>query len=309
MQGIPQKIDQLFELLANKSDDSERMDLTGNENDKDNESEDPISALIQRSKESSDMDTDSLKEILNQTVQQDDFDPPINEYVAKSINDLYSTAVSAKNSKEGMKSKLRIPENCQSLGVPKVNPEIWSLLPSNLRQKDFSLQQFHQTLSTASVSVAKIADVLFTTKDQISQPLREFLLSSTMEAAAVLAQASEEMNKKRKNEIKPALNKEFIGICANSTTKGGLLFGDNFPELLRSSKATSQVVKNVVRIGSGQKRFHPYGRFSQTQSALNWRAPPHQARGGFNRPTYRRASWNANRRGKFPTPNYQPVQK
>ncbi len=288
--------------------DGDGIDMAGNAGDQDYESNDPISALIQRSKDSMEIDTDSLKEILNQTLQQDQFDPPINEHVAKSINDLYFAPNNAKVSKDTLKTKFKIPENCQVLAVPKVNPEIWSLLPSNLRQKDFALQQFQQTMSTASVAVAKIADALFTTKDQISQSLREYLLSSTMEAATVLAQAAEEMNKKRKNKIRPALNTEFTGICANSTTKGGLLFGDNFPELLRSSKASSQVVKNVVRAGP-QKRFHPYGRYPQSQNTLNWRAPPHQARGGFNRGPYRRSSWNLNRRGRFPTPNYQPTPK
>lgn len=113
----------------------------------------------------------------------------------------------------------------------------------------------------------------------------------------MLVQLSEDMDKKRKIEMKPVLNREYSSICSTSKTDGGLLFGENILEQLKASKSSSQLVRTVSSSrGTGSRtmnRFSPYQRPS-----LNYQGPP-------QREAYRQT----NNRQRFRRPGYQQNQR
>ena len=101
-----------------------------------------------------------LMDILNQTEPIVEIGPDMQNDVANSIKRLFTNKMT-KTSVDKFKEIYKLPGNCKLMGVPKVNQEIWPLLPPRIRQSDFSLQQQHQTISMTSVIIAKMAERLF----------------------------------------------------------------------------------------------------------------------------------------------------
>ena len=125
-----------------------------------------------------------------------------------------------------------------------------------------------------------MANVLF----RIPKSLKEELLKMSLEAASVLGNLMQDFNQKRKLEVKPFLNKDFVGICNEGNSSAEWLFGDNISEQLKNSKATANVVRSTLKSqGRGAVRFNPYQRQNQNnfRGNLNWRAP--WGRGAYNR--------------------------
>lgn len=218
--------------------------------------------------------------------------------VAESINELYSGEAN-RSMTEKLREYYKIPGNCKAIGVPKVNQEIWPLLPSRVRQRDYNLQQNHQFISVAAVGLARISELLFTTNDKIAPDLRTKLLKMSMEASTALSYAADEMNRRRKQEIKPSLNNEFAGICSAKSAEG-FLFGANLPDQLKISKSTAQIMRSsVVKPSFQRQRYQPYRRESPN---LNYQGPSPRMRGassrGFQSRPFRQFS-----RGRFPRSN------
>jgi hypothetical protein len=105
-----------------------------------------------------------LIDILNLTQPVQELGPDLQNDVALSINRLYSQKVS-KETLDNLKVKYKIPNNCKWMGVPKINSEIWPLLPQRNRQNDYNQQVNQQSIALTSTINAKIAEKLFTTTE------------------------------------------------------------------------------------------------------------------------------------------------
>lgn len=284
LKDVPEKIEAILQMMQGSVVEPEPSDES-------NDAIDPIASLLSKTPNVNAKTTDqiepSLLHALNIMQPEPEYGQPINLDVAKSIADLYSTE-SSKAIRDKMKDKYKVPENCTALAVPRVNPEIWSMLPPAVKQKDYATQQHQQLGSLAAVAVAKMTDNLFTTTEAISPQLRQDLIVNCMEIASVLSINSDELNKKRKAEMKLTLNREYASICNTSKTSGGLLFGENVMEQLKASKSSSQLIKAATpqRNFRDGIRFSPYKR-----NTLNSMGPPTRGRGAFRqqrgRPMYR----------------------
>jgi len=205
--------------------------------------------------------------------------PPINTDVAVAITRLYQHR-QPKESLEKIRSECKLPENCKSISVPKVNPEVWSVMPQRGRQSDFSLQVTQQQVTTASIILAKITETLFDADASKLVASRQDLLKSSLEALTVLGGLTQDINQKRKNEIRPFLNKDISAICsAASSTE--LLFGDNLADQLKNAKATTSIIRTTqAKSFYKPHRFTPY-KTSVINNSLNWRGSPQMNRGNF----------------------------
>ncbi len=103
---------------------------------------------------------DSLLEILNEVQPVEEYGPDINGDVSNSVNKLFAVRY-PKNNMDKIKDQYKIPNNCKSLRVPKVNKEIWHLLPQRTRQNDFSWQTMQHNVALASIISTKLAEKIF----------------------------------------------------------------------------------------------------------------------------------------------------
>lgn len=91
--------------------------------------------------------TSELLDILNESQIEPEFGPDLHVNVASSFSNLGKTVLS-KEKIEELRKPFLTPANCKLLGVPRVNPEIWTVLPQKSKQGDFQSQQMLTILSS-----------------------------------------------------------------------------------------------------------------------------------------------------------------
>jgi len=225
---------------------------------------------------------ESMLNILNMTQPAPEYGPQINEEVAKSLTRLFHQKQPKENT-DKLKSGAIVPENCKALSVARVNSEIWAILPPKLKQTDYAHQQQQQLVSSASVLLSRTVDKLFKNNSSKLPTSRDEILKELLEALTLLGTLSQEIDQRRRLDIKPALNSEVASICSLSSGSN-LLFGDNLAEPLKTAKATT----NMIRSTQPQQKFNRYRPtpYQRPRGNLNWRGPPR--RGGQRGKAYPR---------------------
>lgn len=221
-------------------------------------------------------------EILNTTLPKEDYGPEIQNDVAKSVNRLF-TNKQAKDKLDALRSEHKIPVNCKELAVPKLNNEIWTTINPKVRSLDCSHQAIQQQLSLAGIMTAKIAETIFMAGSKIEKSMRDDLLKRTLESLSLVGNAMQDLNQKRKQDLRPFLSKEASAICS-TTQSTEWLFGDNVTEQMKLAKTTANVLRSSVtsphsftRTAKGGRRFYPYK--NQGQIFFNWQGPVLSQRG------------------------------
>lgn len=228
-----------------------------------------------------------LMEILNMTLPKEDYGPDIQNDVAQSVSRLFANK-QPKEKIDSYKTEHKLPSNCKSLGISKVNPEIWNMLPQKIKQTDYAHQLQQQQISLAAIMSAKTAAIIFRAGEKIEHSTRDILLKLCLETVTVLGSSMQEVNHKRKLDIRPALSKEASSICSTASTPEWL-FGENITEQLRSAKTTANVLRTSVgSVGYTKNlRYTPYKSQFNAQKNLNWRGPPQFRRGGYQTRSWR----------------------
>jgi hypothetical protein len=237
-------------------------------------------------------DNSELLALLNEKEAAVDYGPPVLEAVAKGLEKSVSRSLS-KDAVDNLKERMRAPENAKLLSSPKVNPEVWNSLPNGAKFADLRLQQHQTTISHGLITLAKIADQL--ARPQISpKDMSNAIMQHVKDGANLLGKGFQDLTSRRRAELRQHIQPEYSGICSSSYPASEFLFGDNFEELLKKSKASSDLTKKV----SSRFRGHtskPYLR-SSPSSSLNYTrpSPGSYRRGGPNRGNFRQ-NWRGQR--------------
>ena len=180
--------------------------------------------------------------------------------------------------------KLKVPENCSALQVPKVNLQVWSNIRPKTRSVDLKLQRVQKPLLKGLTALAKLDE-----NQQLTQDLKEAFL--------LLSVASFELNCVRKEMIKPDVNLEFSHLCSSKNKVSEWLFGNDLgkqvKDLQEESKATRGVMRgsagaNITnRRGRGRGRYNPYPNvrqnFQAAAAAAGWKSQsPFLGKGNSN---------------------------
>ncbi|OXA40750.1 hypothetical protein Fcan01_24546 [Folsomia candida] len=247
-----------------------------------------------------------LLEILNVNQVEPEFGPDLNGAVAESFTNLSKTAL-PKEKFDEIKKLFLTPQNCKQLDVPRVNPEIWGVLSPKIKQSDFQNQQMQSTLSSSSVALAKLSEKIMQNSKQMPSNLSQDILRLAIQAATLNSRLFQELNIKRKQEIKPCLNNDIAAVC-NTPSTPELLFGDNICETIKATKSAAAVMRSssFTRTSTGStfanrsrgNYFH-----SNRGSSLNFNRASF-GRGGL-RPQYR---YNFNQRGSTFRPLLRPFR-
>lgn len=223
-----------------------------------------------------------------------DVGPELQQDLAQSINRLFNQKLS-KDSMEKLQGQYKIPINCRAMGVPKVNSEIWSLLPQRNRQNDYNQQVQQQSIALTSNIVARMAETIFSPSEPLPMTIRENLLRMALDAEKVLGSLTQDIAQKRRVDIKPVLNQDVAGICSATIAPGEWLFGDNIAEQLKNSRATANVIRSSLQTSRRNFRYSPFGQRGTFKSNLNWKTP--SQRGGYN--PQHRGGFSQQYRGNF----------
>ncbi|OXA42976.1 hypothetical protein Fcan01_22260 [Folsomia candida] len=200
----------------------------------------------------------------------------------------------SKESRSKLRDSIKTPSNCKEFATPKVNNEIWKIIPSHARLNDVKQQQTQQALGTGISAMAMITNLILSKKSEIPKEIVSSVVRIAMDAGNILGDQTQQINIARRMDMKKYLNPEYGGICSSEVPQSEWLFGNDLNESLKSSKATSSLMRNTAVQGN---RFHPYKLNNSrtnfnSQRSLNFSRPfrHHRGSGQFrpynNRPNY-----------------------
>ena len=133
-----------------------------------------------------------------------------------------------------VQAKYLSPENCTNLVAPKIKKQIWQQLRQETRNTDSAFQKAQFLLISGLYAVLQMCNS--------SSGEQKNALTHT---AVLLLSTNRDLNLKRRDLIRPDLNKQYASLCNPSTTISTFLFGDDLnkevEELTKSNKVSHKV--------------------------------------------------------------------
>jgi len=278
---VKESIDQVymdFESVEVESEDAQPGTEANSEDNPDSAVAGKIDEFIQPKKPVSEegINSDSFKSLAEEFSVIEKTSPAIDAVLQKLPKEKLSE-VQAKD--------LR-PENCTNLVAPKINKQIWQQLRQETRNTDSAFQKVQSLLISGLYAVLQMCN-------SSSGEQKNALIHT----AVLLLSANRDLNLKRRDLIRPDLNKQCASLCNPSTTISTFLFGDDLnkevEKLTKPNKLSNKVTPKQriepykVPGGRGMRcrgRFsHSPGRGRDSRSASSFlvrgrgQARPHQS--------------------------------
>ncbi|CAB3979217.1 Hypothetical predicted protein [Paramuricea clavata] len=260
----------LEEVEENQSSDEDMRALCGPSNADSAESSQTINARLEQDTVTDNCNDSLLSEIENGFSQEDDMGPAITEKRATIINKRWSEKLSDQKLKEKRDQYPR-PDNCDRLVAPRINPEIWARIDHTAKQLDLRASTNQSNLAKAGVVVAKSTDKLLSLYQKDSKPEYRELITLNTDALALLGHASCEMSQRRRETLKPHLNKEYTTLCASHVPVTSFLFGDDLQGQLTNIRATNKVsntISDARKQYKNTQQWRPRSDYDNTQSKI-----------------------------------------
>ena len=194
-----------------------------------------------------------LDEIVQSMNETEDTDAKILEKLAKIVENRWLNKLSDGQLKEKTEKYLR-PANCDNFITPKVNPEIWERLDRQTRGRDFKLSTLQSTTTKVGYICTKATEFLSQARRENKSPDIEQLIRMHTDALGPLGHISFEISKRRRDAIRPNLNKEYATLCASHVPITKMLFGDELRTQLNHIRASNKI-SNTTSTQGGNKGY------------------------------------------------------
>ena len=183
-----------------------------------------------------------LKELVTSLQEEDAKGPKVQQQLAEIANKRWGNKLNS-DKINSILGKHPQPENCEELGIKRVNPEIWASLNAAKRKADLRLANMQQALQKATFSIVTTCDKLLAVKSQIET---KEMVTDSIDAIALVGHVVSEISSIRREQLRPSLKPEFQTICTNDVPRSSkLLFGDDLAKQIRDVKETSRIGKTV----------------------------------------------------------------
>ncbi|XP_068750845.1 uncharacterized protein [Montipora capricornis] len=177
----------------------------------------------------------------------------ISEKLAKIVENRWLNKLSDGQFKEKTEKYLR-PANCDNFITPKVNPEIWERLDRQTRGRDLELSTLQSTTTKVGYICTKATDLLLQARRENKSPDIEQLIRMHTDALGLLGHISFEISQRRRDAIRPHLNKEYATLCASHVPITKMLFGDELQTQLNHIRASNKI-SNTTSTQGGNKGY------------------------------------------------------
>ncbi|XP_071797702.1 uncharacterized protein [Asterias amurensis] len=173
----------------------------------------------------------------------------VNDKLAKVVDKMVRHKLPEDKTVEKLKTIQR-PTNVKNLECTRVNPEIWSSLKPKTRSQDIKFQKVQQALLKGIIPVVGVINSLMSRPAATDPPTQvnpDFKVEITklLDAVAIIGHANQELNVRRRDLIKPDLNKQFSGLCSPHVPVTGFLFGDDLPQQCKDIQQTNKIGNKV----------------------------------------------------------------
>ena len=220
--------------------------------------------------------------------------PKVGNKLAEAVN-AAMTVKSDKKCMEKMLERHARPENCNLLTVPRVNSEIWDVIPKNAHSNDRYIQDVQNAIVAGLVPIIQVGDQLAKGKEPLDPTKTLGLFSDSL---SLLGYAFHSLSMKRRYDIRRFLNPRYQKICSSETALNAKLFGDNIMTRVKELGDPNKTPLGIYRHGYGRGRLNSRGPVAtnhQGQGQLGNRnfprgrgyprVPRSRGRGSYNRRT------------------------
>ncbi|XP_051175652.1 uncharacterized protein LOC127290874 [Leptopilina boulardi] len=197
-----------------------------------------------------------------------------------------------KDAKTKLIKKFQPAENCPTMGAPKLNPEIKSVMSSSAIKKDQYQVAAQIQLGAATSAVGEVLTTLLEAK-KIDDKEISNVFEIMSDVGKILTDLQHTLSLTRRSFITPSFSLRLKTI-ADETGVDTWLFGNTLGEKLKSAKECEKTGKDITKHLPGNskgvstnKEKHPETFFTKTH--LNWKAPAkknsahsNSKRGGVN---------------------------
>ena len=201
-----------------------------------------------------------LKKLALDFTKDDKVSRPISKQLAEIINKRWASKLGENKVKETVEKYDR-PENCERLVAPKVNPEIWEKITHYGKKQDLRLSAIQNMIVKVGAIIAQSTQKLMKFRGQVDQGGKldtGMLLTAQIDAIALLGHTNYELSLRRREAIKPNLNKEYGSLCSSQTPVTTLLFGDELQSQLTAIRASNRISQTAVHNSSKSSTKPPY---------------------------------------------------
>ena len=172
------------------------------------------------------------------------FGPPVSDMIANIVNANCVTKPLEDKVKE-IHSRYQTPRNCEFLGVPKVNKELWFDLSKPVRMKDLALQDVQKNIVKANQALVVTLERVIKAEDKEEKIDPSTILPQLLDMLNVLGNAIFLTSLKRRDELRPHINKSFQSVCSKSTKIITLLFGDDLAKQIKDISEVNKISRKV----------------------------------------------------------------
>ena len=132
--------------------------------------------------------------------------------------------------------------------MTRVNPEIWEKLSPATRSSDIKLQRVQNANVQAMIAITHAIDALVaaTKSENFSKTKMASTITALVDGLALMANAAQELNQRRRDGQRPDLNAAYKGLGNNDTGMTRLLYGDDLTAKIKEINETNQVSSQLV---------------------------------------------------------------
>ena len=135
--------------------------------------------------------------------------------------------------------------NCNKLKVPLVNHELWGKLKPLVKSQNLRLANVQQTVVKATIALAEATEKISKVKGKMDEKPK--IISSLTDSLALLGHATYELSLRRRDIMRPSINKELRALCNQQIPVTDFLFGDDVHSSFKTIKECNKIASSVTQ--------------------------------------------------------------
>ena len=177
---------------------------------------------------------------------QEEVTAPISDHLATRVKQYWGEHSNSVKCRKTVTEKYKLPANCETLAVPKLNKEIFQMTSfRNVnRRLDTDLMDLQKNNISAASVLANLADkVIKHDKEDKILPAAD-IVAPLLETIMLLGHTHTKLSLKRMSNIRSTLHSDIRKVCDQKPTQTSThLLGDDWSKAVKDAKAESQVAR------------------------------------------------------------------
>lgn len=149
--------------------------------------------------------------------------------VDTKLADMVNSVCITEGDTEKLIEKYPRPANCKYLTAPKIDSDIWQMLPKFIQNRDAGFQAFQKIIASGIVPLMKVAQLLVPKSKENNADLRPYI----KDAIISLGSSIFALSQKRRYLLRKVLPAKFVNLCNASQSVTEQLFGDEVQKKMR----------------------------------------------------------------------------